>query len=207
MVFQELLLKASAWVPGCGIEIPCKYRYVQYGVKDCSSIWRRLRDAQKSWKLPRTDDWIWHCLLYAYMYASNFATLNNTHFILMHCMLKGKFFSFVLVTGQPWKHCRRYILDQSCNFVTFMKTLEVRQLFISFLVARVLKIVKIYSSYTWQAWYLSDVITAVFSPETCLVTAASFYPIANLTSTKLNFCTAWSETSRNTGCWRREATC
>ena len=48
---------APAWVPDCGIEIPCKYRYVLYGVKkDCSSIWQRLRDAQKSWKLPRTED-------------------------------------------------------------------------------------------------------------------------------------------------------
>ena len=112
LVFQDLLLKASARVPDCGIKIPCKYQYVQYGVKkDCSSIWRRLWDAQKSWKLPRTEDWIWHCLLYVYMYASNFATLNfyiNSLYVV---------FSFVLVTGQPWKHCRSFILDQSCNFV------------------------------------------------------------------------------------------
>ena len=47
----------GVWVPGGKIEILCEYRYVMYGVKkDHSSIQRRLRYTQKSWKLPRTKD-------------------------------------------------------------------------------------------------------------------------------------------------------
>jgi len=39
----------GVWVPGGGIEIPCKYWYVLYGViKDHSRVQLRLRDAQKS---------------------------------------------------------------------------------------------------------------------------------------------------------------
>ena len=47
----------GVWVPGGGKEIPCEYRYLLYGVKKGrSSIRQCLRDAQKSWKLPRTED-------------------------------------------------------------------------------------------------------------------------------------------------------
>ena len=49
----------GAWVSGGKMEILCDYQYVLYGACEKGpqrSIWQRLRDAQKSWKLPRTKD-------------------------------------------------------------------------------------------------------------------------------------------------------
>ena len=47
----------GVWVPGGGIEIPCKYWYVLYGViKDHSRVQLRLRDTQKPYKLSKTED-------------------------------------------------------------------------------------------------------------------------------------------------------
>ena len=81
---------------------------------------------------------------------------------------------YCMLTGINNHETLLYYQPTLCNFVT------IPMLYVTYIILQC----------TWQAWYLSDVITAVIRPETCLVTVASFYPIANLTSIKLNFCTA-----------------
>ena len=73
----------GVWVPGGGIEIPCKYLLHGAG-KDCDHVRQFLPDAQKSRK-RKAKDWSWlcDCLLCACM-PITLLHYYNIHFILPH---------------------------------------------------------------------------------------------------------------------------
>ena len=83
MVFQDLLLKVSGWnrdplsIPVCAVW--CEKRLQQ-----CSATSPRCTEVVETTQNGRLKLTLFDVCVYVYMSASNCATLNNTHFILLH---------------------------------------------------------------------------------------------------------------------------